>query len=648
MVIPEKIMKKFKWIPFAILLVFLIIGLLHYRDFGVSSDEPAQIEAGHIVWKYICQKLGLEVPKSIDYAQSLLTYKNRYYGQAATMPTVVIEALRGFTFDSYTIILIRHLWNFLSYFFGLCCFAATIGHIYKSHLKSALGLLFMIFLPRIFGDIFVNDRDTMLLAWMMISLASFCLYSQHPGWVSGFLCAFSFGITINVRLFGLVMLLFPLLFFGSSKHRKADILLISASLGFWLLVSPIYWENPLRSIVTSFYHLVKVQRMEDTKNLAELLFFGKFYNETDLPFWYLPAYIFVTTPVMTSFSCWAGIVFFAKGGDVREASPRKLIGIGMMLILFLSIFGVIVLRPALYNGWRHFYFLCLPIVWLALEGADHIIQSRLFPARIVYLILLGGSFICSALWMANAHPYYLIYINPAFRKQWADKFSRDFWGLAITDGMQYLLDNVDNYAIEVVDYNLFKIKQLGLEPSVRDRFHYYRYSIQPNPIEYEYFQYPEGFDEKTIDYYGPIYTIERDGVKLGEVFQRTHNFEIKGTDAIAWITSDRNPETASLMTDSDYATFWETDGESSEITMELKKDFLLSSIEVFPTIHYEAFPDFLLYSSEDGITWTQMDYIQKGGNGLEFQQVNTHWLKIKTGPETPGIRDFLFYGIPNI
>lgn len=638
-------MKKDKIIPFVILIGFLLVGILIYRDFGLATDELAQIEAGHIIWKHICQKLGLKVPLPIESAQNLLTYKNRYYGQAATMPTVIIEALSGFSLDSYTIIKIRHLWNFLTYFTGLCCFATLICHIFKSYRKSALGLLFLILLPRIFGDIFVNDRDTMLLAWMMISLAAFYRYIHNPGWISGFFCVLAFGITFNVRLYGLLLLIFPILFFKSSKHRGADILLIAASLGVWLLVSPIYWENPLNSIITSIFHLSKTQRAEDTNNMASLMFFGKFYNETDLPFWYLPGFIFISTPLMTSFSFWIGTVDFVKTNRTQESSPRKLLGIGMLFILFSTILGVIIINPALYNGWRHFYFLCLPIVWLALEGADKLTHSKFFPIRIGYLILLAISFVSSTLWMVNAHPYYLIYINPAFRKNWANKFSRDYSGLAITDGMRYLLDNANNYKIDVVESNLFKEKQMGFHPSIRNRFNFYRYSIQTNPVEYEYFQYPQGINSKTIDYYAPIYTIERDGIKLGEVFQRTHNFEIKSIDAIEQIFTDKNPETALFMADADYSTFWDADGKPAEITIKLKDDFLLSSIEIFPFIQYDAFPDFQLFKSKDGIAWVQINYTPKGGNGLTFSQIDTRWLKIQTGTETSGIRDFLFYGV---
>lgn len=151
--------RKTVLIPISILLFFLIVGLFIYDDFGVTVDEPNQILAGHVIYKYLCTKFGQPVPSPIVDVPELANFKNSFYGQAATFPTVLIEAIHGFSMDTSTIIYLRHLWNFLTYFSGLCCFTLIIGDIYNSHWNSTLGLLLMIFLPRIFGDIFYMERQ---------------------------------------------------------------------------------------------------------------------------------------------------------------------------------------------------------------------------------------------------------------------------------------------------------------------------------------------------------------------------------------------------------------------------------------------------------------------------------------------------------
>jgi hypothetical protein len=82
-----------------ILAAFLLIGLSIFRDYGSSNDELNQVEAGHITWKFLYQKFGVPVPESISGAPELQEYFNRYYGQAATFPTVIAEAVREFKLD---------------------------------------------------------------------------------------------------------------------------------------------------------------------------------------------------------------------------------------------------------------------------------------------------------------------------------------------------------------------------------------------------------------------------------------------------------------------------------------------------------------------------------------------------------------------
>ena len=644
--------RKTIFIPILILLLFLIVGLCIYDDFGVTVDEPNQILAGHVIYKYLCKKFGQPVPSPIADVPELANFKNSFYGQAATFPTVLIEALRGFSMDTSTIIHLRHLWNFLIYFSGLCFFTLTIGHIYNSHWSSSLGLLFLIFLPRIFGDIFYNDRDTMLLAWFMISLSAFYWYKLHPDFLRGLICAICFGITVNVRLFGLLLFIFPVVFFHSSKSRKGDILVILTSLCTFLLISPIYWEDPLHSIPTAFIHLSTSQRSLDSNNTAASLFFGRMVNENNLPWYYIPAYILLTTPLVTSLACLIGccavirkIILTNKNGPDAES----LIGIGMLVILFPFMLIVMIFRPALYNGWRHFYFLYLPIIWMALEGINTIFNMRYKAVKMGCLVLLAGSFLCSITWMLSAHPYYYIYLNPAFRKQWSGKFTKDYWCLAATDAMKYLLQTVESYPIHIVDHDMVKVNKMSLLPAERDRFHTYRAPVQPYPIEFEYIQYGEYsdslLDEIDIDYYSPYYKIERDNVLLAEVFQRNHNFEYQGNEIIKNITNSHEDPSVLFITDGDLNTVWNNNNKYADFTIEFYRDFLLTDVEIFPVLQsYDELPAFEFYFSSDGISWKVMNYERKGANGLSFSPIKTSWLKIHVEPDVLGICDMLFHG----
>ena len=633
-------------IPVIILLIFLAAGLFIFRDYGASADEHAQIDAGHIVWKFLCEKLGRPVPGPIADAPDLYTYKNAYYGQAAAFPTVLVEALRGFTLDSSTVLRIRHLWNFLTYFAGLCCFTVLLQAVYKDQRASAAGLLLMIFLPRIFGDIFYNDRDTMLLAWMMISSFAFCLFCKHPGWGTSLFCAAAFAVAFNTRLFAAVLLLFPCLYLVLYKKGRYIPLLLLLTFLFWYLLSPIAWGDPFRTLPEAIRHLTTQQRFLDTNNESSVLFFGKWINETQLPWYYLPAYIFVTTPVFTSAAALAGTVLFLCRVRKQQDKLRKLFGIFMLILLmFIPLIGIL-FHPTLYNGWRHFYFLYLPIIWMSVEGISGILDLGKLPVRIGAVLLMAASFACSLFWTVRAHPYEIIYLNPLFRSQWIGKFDRDYWILSTTECMDHVIENAREININVVDKHAFiEYAIIGFLPQERDRFHTIYHSAQPVPFEYVFYNYYDTMEnEQSFDYYEPVYAVERDGIKLAEVFQRSHNDELSASGMVKEVLTDQNGAAAAALADGDFTTAWYGDGTAGDLILRFDREYDLYSLEIFPADASEGFPNVKISASADGVSWTPLNCSEKGSNGTVFPLTKTAWLRLQSDSVKPGIREILFYG----
>ena len=210
--------KRYGWLTVLLLAAFFICGLRIFRDYGASSDEINQIEAGHIIWTTICEKLGKPIPAGFEKLPKIQDYYNRYYGQAATFPTVLIEALRGFQMDVSSVIRLRHLWNFLLYFCGLSCLAILSYLHFGSSRTVFLTILIHILTPRLFGDTFYNDRDALLIALFWIALLCFEFFRRKPGIFTALLCAFSFALAINTRYFALVLLILPfMLLFGKEE-----------------------------------------------------------------------------------------------------------------------------------------------------------------------------------------------------------------------------------------------------------------------------------------------------------------------------------------------------------------------------------------------------------------------------------------------
>lgn len=642
-------LKKRYWYPAIVLIVFLIAGLILIRDYGASADEHVQIEGGHVMWRYLCLKLHREVPDALKNEPDLHDFKNSYYGQAATFPTVVLEAVRNFTADISTVVKIRHYWNFLSYFIGLCCFSAALTHLTRAPRLSAVWLLLQILLPRIFGDIFYNDRDVMLISWMMISLSAFYLFTQRPGWLTSLLCALTFAVAVNTRIFGLTLLVFPFLYFVFSGKRKYLLLFVPAVIIFWFLFSPIAWDDPLHTLPDSFRHFSTRQRFLDTNNEAELIFFGSYYKETELPWYYIPMYIAATTPLVTLLFGLIGVVSVGRM-TVEMASRGKkdvrvMLGTGMIIILLTVPLVGILFHLTFYNGWRHFYFLYIPITWLGFEGVCFVLKFGKRLLSYCMALLLCVSFVLSIVWIISVHPYQIIYLSPVFREQWIGKLDRDYWLLSTTECMKYLLENSEKTDLNVVDkYAFIEYSYIGLPPQDRERFHTMYHSAQPVPYDYLFFNYSgsEGNDAR-FDYYVPVYAVERDGIKLTEIFQRSHNNELRGPDIVENISASENQEQVGVIADNDYGTAWNGDG-PGEIVIRFSRNVTLESMEVFPAEGSAGFRNIQVSVSSDGKVWDHLECRPKGSNGVAFPQTETSWVKLESDNEAPGIREILFYG----
>ena len=235
-----------------------------------------------------------------------------------------------------------------------------------------------------------------------------------------------------------------------------------------------------------------------------------------------------------------------------------LFGIVMLILLiFIPLIGIL-FHPTLYNGWRHFYFLYLPIIWMAAEGISAAVNAKSSGIRAGTFILLAASFACSLLWTFRAHPYEIIYLNPVFRNRWIGKFDRDYWILSTTECMDYAAENARDIDINVVDKHVFiEYAVVGRPPRERERFHFIYHSAQPVPFEYLFYNYYNTMgNEQTFDYYEPVYAVERDGIKLAEVFQRSHNDELSAAGVVKEVITEQNGSSANALADGDFTTAW--------------------------------------------------------------------------------------------
>ena len=321
--------------------VFLGIGLKIYDDFGPVSEEKNQIDAGHIIWAYIT-KDNSHYPD----LPSLDNYMNRYYGQGATFITVLLEAAFGFTWDVNRIWKIRRLWNFFLFYCASICLFLMLKKRYNKFTIASLGVCSLILLPRMFPEMFYNDRDPLFLSFLIFTFCSIILFLKRTRVWTALLLGIMIAFTVNIRMFGLI-LAFPILliFVKYPSKRRLMILVLLMFVVVWYMLSPIAWKDPFGVIRTSIIHLTTRQRQLDTNGTSTLLFAGKYYLEQDLPWFYLPLWILISTPlVLLVYAFFGAGICFQKDTD-HIYDDYFVIDISLAVFFIMFIVGVPIVRP---------------------------------------------------------------------------------------------------------------------------------------------------------------------------------------------------------------------------------------------------------------------------------------------------------------
>jgi hypothetical protein len=217
-----------------------------------------------------------------------------------------------------------------------------------------------------------------------------------------------------------------------------------------VLLWPYLWPDPAGMFVQVF------RRMSFYDFGAPVLFMGKLYLSAQLPWYYLPVWILISTPLLYSLFILTGIViltgYFLRNfqqvmlpaSSLRKDMIFALAGPGTLAIVILK-------GAAVYDGWRHVYFVYPPLLMLALYGVCGLyewIQRSKSQLRNAFVLALGLMLAAQLVKIIRMHPFQNVYFsllagNPEGR------FEKDYWGLSYRYGLEYILKNDKREKIRV-------------------------------------------------------------------------------------------------------------------------------------------------------------------------------------------------------
>ncbi len=423
-----KSLQKIRQYPILILLaISMLIGLFTFRDYGLSWDEPLFYDYAKAIGyayspsEWFSGNFNLENA----YGPSASDHGNRgpAYILLAREPESLLEWLGLDSASAW------HLINFLTLQLGIYLFY-RLSKRWMNEPAALISTALFAWQPLLWGHTFINPKDPPFLVFfvgamcfgfeMVDELAQTGKYKTQKL----LLAAFFLGIATSIRVLGPLAGLLVCIY-GLSKATNATALIWIKNLALYTAITiliafitwPYLWPDPIHRFLEAFGF------MSDNPTQLRVLFNGALYRADDLPRRYLPVLLglTLTEPVWILF--FIGIIIAAI--QVRR---EKLLTLALVLLWFIvPLVYVLLRRPPMYDGYRHFLFILPPIFVIAGLGLEKLftwIKPRWANVSLVLVIFLP-----SIIGIIQLHPYEYTYYNSfvggtggAFRK-----FETDYW-----------------------------------------------------------------------------------------------------------------------------------------------------------------------------------------------------------------------------
>lgn len=491
---------------FALLVITLysVVGLMVYQDYGISWDEEFQHHYGKVVYAHVFAD-----------GQELLEHRSRYHGPVFQSGLFAAERIFGLK-DPKRVFEMRHLLTFIFSVIGCWFFYRLLLLLRFKPYWATIGLLFLICSPRIFAHSFYNAKDAVFMYGFIIGIYTMLRFLRRPNWRTALWHGLVCGLLIDVRILGVfVPLLTGILWLAqvarAQKFKRSDLLIgvfgtisLLTVFTFW----PTLWHSPLTEMQNA------LGKMSAYPWDDPVLFEGSFIIPQDLPWYYLPKWMLISTPI---FICAMTVVGLCRWFfNYRLTISEKFIPLLWVLLPF----ALILWKDAtVYDGWRHVFFLYPALLILAVAGAETLFDSwaahRWFK-RIPLALLMFPLF-----FIVKEHPHQQVYFNPLVMRDAWQNYEMDYWGLSYKQALESLTEDrsEDTLILAVANAPGF-YNHWMLAADQRGRIHYSRvdsadYFISNFRFPSEHYAFAKG----TGSYADPVRIIEVGGNPIVGVFR---------------------------------------------------------------------------------------------------------------------------------
>ncbi|GAA4384827.1 hypothetical protein GCM10023186_27610 [Hymenobacter koreensis] len=520
----------------------LALGLGLHRDYGMSWDEVNNHLNGLVNLKYVAQRL---LPASMAqnpslnpaWVPALATYKDRDHGALFEMLVTVSGQVLG-AHDSRAFYFWRHLCVFLVFMLGVWALYRLAWVRFANWRLALIAAGMLVLSPRLFAEAFYNGKDLVFMALYALAMYTLVELLRRPSWQRAILHAITTAAAIDLRAQGLQLLLLTAIGLaleaalaqretGSLRPRWGwgwlFLLYLAAALAFAVAGWPYLWTAAWSDLA---------QASEGLRSYAwphANLYFGRFVPANQLPWHYVFVWLSITTPLPYTLAALlglaAGLRHLVRTGLGVLRTPAGRLDALLLLWLLGPLVFVLALRPSLYDGWRHLYFVYPAFLLWAGRGLHALWQATRQPAKgrwfaLAVLVLMAAETVRTAVRMVQMHPYQNVYFSFLPAAVVEQQFERDYWGLAYRQGLEWIAAHDASPRIPVaapfltpVSNNIFVLpaaERERLQPVTR-KSNNHRYFLTG------YRWHPQSYADSVGR---EVYSIRAGGVKILSVFKR--------------------------------------------------------------------------------------------------------------------------------
>jgi hypothetical protein len=439
---------KIRQHPILILLIInLLVGVFTFQNYGLSWDEPLFYDYANALGYAYSPREWASGNFNLENAYGISGTDHANRGPAyiiLAQPIVsVIETLGADNASAW------HLVNFLTFQLGVYLFHRLAKRWMSESAALAASTLFA-WQPLLWGHAFINPKDPSFLVFFLGAVcfgfemvdklnepknihredaknAKFFLKPLLPA-------AFFLGAATSIRvlgpLAGLLVGIYALTRFNANTLKRLAwyaVISLLVSLALW----PYLWTNPIQKFIEVFGF------MSDNPTQLQVLFNGQLYRADELPRRYLPVLLglTLTEPVLPLFLAGIFLAFWKQLKTLRADNWTLLTDYFLLLFWFLIPFAyVLVRKPPMYDGYRHFLFILPPLFIFAGFAFDKIFEiskSRWSAILPTLLLLAPGIY-----GFIQLHPYEYAYYNSLAGNPFR-RYETDYWLTCYKEAVEF-------------------------------------------------------------------------------------------------------------------------------------------------------------------------------------------------------------------